>query len=563
MKDRLNGKPLTLQQLQDLYESGGFVMPESKEGIADESQAFLPACFADELLLNKAMEIPTLLHPIFPKQGLIALAGSSDTGKSALLRQFAIAVSCHEEHFLGFPIRATHHQAIYVSTEDDELAVRFLLHKQNEGKNYEPARYRGLRFIFESENVLAALDYHLSQIPADVVVVDAFSDLFYGSLNQTNEVRKFLNTYKQLADKHACLIVFLHHTGKTTDRSAPSKHNLLGSQGFEAKMRLVVELRKDQSQDEIRHFCLVKGNYLPKEHKNASYVLRFDEHMLFHNTWERADFEALIETQEEPVNEREQKMNLSAELSRQGKTQREIASLTGLSLGAVNKYLKIMSARQSQQPEESLVQVHVQLEPILTNEPEQRTLPFVQVHVQNEPILLDEPEQGTLPFVQVHVQSEHIPFTEHEPEQETLSSVQVHVQPEHIPFLNVNLNNSFLSLSREEEEKKEKEAVQVHVQSEHIPVAEHEPEHCKVISFIPTAQTTLSPADIIAELFREYAARSKRMVINLMRCDYGIPEEEGNQLFEQLIAEGYLHPLPGYSSPSDPFFEFKLPKSEA
>ena len=40
-----------------------------------------------EMLLNKNIkEIPSLLEPLLPKSGLVCLAGSSDTGKSAFLR---------------------------------------------------------------------------------------------------------------------------------------------------------------------------------------------------------------------------------------------------------------------------------------------------------------------------------------------------------------------------------------------------------------------------------------------------------------------------------------------
>jgi RecA-family ATPase len=118
--------------------------------------------------------------------------------------------------------------------------------------------------------------------------------LYSGSLNQTNEVRTILNKYKLLSDKHQCLIIFLHHTGKRTEEKEPGKHNLLGSQGFEANMRLVMELRTDSHQDDLRHLCLVKGNYLSREYKQASYVLRFDENMLFNQTDERTPFEELI-----------------------------------------------------------------------------------------------------------------------------------------------------------------------------------------------------------------------------------------------------------------------------
>jgi hypothetical protein len=118
-------------------------------------------------------------------------------------------------------------------------------------------------------------------------------------------VRGFLQQYSNLASKYNCLILFLHHTGKRADEREPSKHNLLGSQGLEAKMRVAFELRADPYAPDLRHLCVLKGNYLPSEVKSASYVLRFDENLLFHNTGQRAAFGDLVKAPQGSEDERE------------------------------------------------------------------------------------------------------------------------------------------------------------------------------------------------------------------------------------------------------------------
>ncbi len=75
----------------------------------------------EELLGKNIQVIPKLLEPILPKVGVIALGGSSDTGKSTILRQLAMAIVSKEEDFLGFKLTPEHHSAIYLSTEDDEF----------------------------------------------------------------------------------------------------------------------------------------------------------------------------------------------------------------------------------------------------------------------------------------------------------------------------------------------------------------------------------------------------------------------------------------------------------
>lgn len=288
---------------------------------------------ATELLERNIVSIPCLLDPILPRVGLVSIAGSSDTGKSSLLRQLAIAVCLGNKSFLDFHLKPLYRRVLYVSTEDDDTAISFLLNKTEKESNHLPKAYNGLKFLFYSDNLLLRLNNIIGEEPYDMIIVDAFADLYGRSMNETNQVRTFLNEYSQLATKHQCLIVFLHHTGKRTESLAPSKHNLLGSQGFEAKMRLVIELRKDIHKEDLRHLCIVKGNYLPAEYKSSSYVLRFDNNMHFSFTGERKRFDELNSTSKEFQNER------IVELNNEGKTQKEIAEALGISQPTVSRAL--------------------------------------------------------------------------------------------------------------------------------------------------------------------------------------------------------------------------------
>ena len=275
----------------------------------------------DVLMSYNFHELPTVMIPILPAVGLGTLGGGSDTGKSSWLRQFAIHMVTGEKQFLGFEISPIHKSVIYVSTEDDQNAISILLKKQTEGK-YTADQLKGLRYIFDDTDLLKRLDAELKKNLADVVIIDAFSDIYTGALNVSNEIRAFLNKYSNLAKKHKCLILFLHHTGKTKDGLMPSKHNLLGSQGFEAKMRVVMELRKDGGNPALRHLCIVKGNYLTEEYKNSSFVLRFNNDMTFTNLNSRVPFERLVSGGTNDV--RTQAVKKAVELQKEGKSVREI-----------------------------------------------------------------------------------------------------------------------------------------------------------------------------------------------------------------------------------------------
>ena len=289
-------------------------------------------------LLNRQIEsIPCLVEPFLQKVGLACIAGSSDTGKSSFLRYLCMCLVAGRQDFLGFPIHAEHKRAVYISTEDDETAIAFLLNRQNRDMCMNTSSFNGLRFIFDTENLLQVLDGSLTKAPADIVCIDAFTDLYGRSMNESNQIRAFLNDYAQLSQRHQCLVLFLHHCGKRTEELAPSKHNLLGSQALEAKMRLVIELRNDITDPSMRHLCVVKGNYLPMSAKNESYQLCFTENMTFRNTGERAPIESLAKADDGGRRKYEQIKELQA----QGLSTREIAQIVGYrSSGSVTKMIQ-------------------------------------------------------------------------------------------------------------------------------------------------------------------------------------------------------------------------------
>lgn len=256
----------------------------------------------EELLNRKIESIPCVIEPIFQMVGLACIAGSSDTGKSSFLRYLCMCIVAGLECFIGFPIKSKHRRAIYVSSEDDELAVNVLINKQNKDMQIESSKLKDLSFIFDTENLLDKLDRMMTEKPVDLVSIDTFGDLFgNGNSNDNTQVRAFLNQYSQLAQKHQCLILFLHHTGKGKENGTPNKNNLLGSQGIEAKMRIVMELKNDRVETNVKHLCILKGNYLPQSAKNESFKLIFTENMTYENTGERVAFDGLKKNDDDDV----------------------------------------------------------------------------------------------------------------------------------------------------------------------------------------------------------------------------------------------------------------------
>lgn len=280
---------------------------------------------AQEIMQKEIKIKSNLVVPILPSVGVVSLAGSSDTGKSCLLRQLAVSIVQGDSDFIQFKINPKHKSVIFVASEDNEEDTSILLHKH--ALKCAPEQLQGLRFIFEIDNLLEKLNDSLENKSADLVIIDCFADIFAGDLKNTSDIRACLHKYKELSERHKCLIIFLHHTGKRTENKEPNKNNLLSGQGFEGKMRLVIELRADLNNANIRHLCIVKGNYLPAKFKNQSFELYFDENSLtFTSTGNRIPFEQLAKKEDD---EGKAKYLEAVRLKAEGKTHDEIAEAFG------------------------------------------------------------------------------------------------------------------------------------------------------------------------------------------------------------------------------------------
>ncbi len=238
-------------------------------------------------------ELPKLVDPIFPKSGLASLVGSSDTGKSTILRQLALSVAFGMDSFVGYKLNPSTRNVIYISTEDDPVSTSVSIKKV---VNHLVAKYKidtngldHLKFYFEADlspdspnYLIKLLEDDLKKVKTDLIIVDAFTDIFSGDINSSTKVREFLGLFSKISKKHDLLVLFLHHTGKGKDKLSASKDNVLGSQAFEAKMRVLVELRKHPTNENQRILAITKGNYLSSEIKRKSKVINFiEENLLF------------------------------------------------------------------------------------------------------------------------------------------------------------------------------------------------------------------------------------------------------------------------------------------
>ena len=88
-----------------------------------ETEYFARVSSANQMLTKVYTEEDTLLEPILPRQGVVALVGSSDSGKSSLLRGLAMAIVAGKSEYIGFALHPRYRRAMYISTEDDEASL--------------------------------------------------------------------------------------------------------------------------------------------------------------------------------------------------------------------------------------------------------------------------------------------------------------------------------------------------------------------------------------------------------------------------------------------------------
>ena len=252
---------------------------------------------ASDLLAMPETKMPTLYDPILPKVGICVVGGESDAGKSQFLRNLAICVATGRE-FLGFQFGGKYMSAIYAASEDDSTATAYLMKKHNLFYKDNVEDWKRLHFIFETDNIIERLNERLEVSPADLIVIDSFADFFNGKdQNNSAQVRSFIKPFSDLARKHRCCIVFLHHIGKWQENNTPSKNALVGSQSLEAISRACFLFVKDKLNNDIRHLCIVKHNYIGSEYKSNSIELRMDsESFTFQPTGNRVPFDLLTES---------------------------------------------------------------------------------------------------------------------------------------------------------------------------------------------------------------------------------------------------------------------------
>jgi archaellum biogenesis ATPase FlaH len=248
---------------------------QTKSHVSDKSiDASKDEYTLGQLLDLNVIEIPFQLEKLVPKESLVILAGPSEIGKSTFYTQLAIAIAEGQKEFLGLKLNLTYKKVLIISTEDGPVPFAYRVNKQLSGKSPDSKANSNMVVIFNFQNLEKRIEEILAKTQVDLVIIDAFGDVFWGDINATNSVRTYLNKFRDIIQKYHCSVMFVHHICKGKRKQQAEKDLLLGSTGIEGKMRNVLMLTIVNNQHQL---SIVKGNYVGRADKNNPIYLDFNE----------------------------------------------------------------------------------------------------------------------------------------------------------------------------------------------------------------------------------------------------------------------------------------------
>lgn len=274
LPDDLDGK-----DIYDFYANCG-----TKEELAELIKAslnhhrFNKTSYSAMEVLELCNNTDYIIDSILPNSNLIGLIGGSDTGKSLFFLQFGINYILNRS-FLGFDVNGGK-KVLFFSFEDDPGSIKKRLGKMMSHFTEIEKKVvcERLYFEFDPDGLEQKIDEHMEIHPdTGVILLDPLTEVFQGvDINSPSSTRGNMQFLKRASAKYNIAIFFIHHTNKSSEESSKlSKTNSLGSQGIEAKSRLMVEMKKKSNLlSDFIELGIVKGNDVNEKYKVPKRTLK-------------------------------------------------------------------------------------------------------------------------------------------------------------------------------------------------------------------------------------------------------------------------------------------------
>ena len=247
-----------------------------------KSKSGLLVYSASELLSTfDGKETDFLWDNLIPRVGTGLLVGQPDLGKSQLAKELAIMIAKGSSEHLGMKLKPIHNHVLYVFTEDQEEGVSSSLHKQLIKHSDLDKSKLSLAFLRDESiaELIQKVDAFCTLTPVDLVVIDAFGDIFSGSDSNNNiQMRRDIKAFDDVVRKHKISVLFVHHINKSGYGKNPSQELIQGGSGLTQKVRFALFLSRND--DGQKFLNVAKGNYSSSFYKDNRLPVDFDEETL-------------------------------------------------------------------------------------------------------------------------------------------------------------------------------------------------------------------------------------------------------------------------------------------
>lgn len=343
MQQHNNGASDLNQQLKDtpnpVFEAELFEEKKNKEASADTGLFELQT--ANEAIKEAlTMPDPIYLFPqIIQQNEFIILFADTGIGKTIFAFQTAIHIAGdgHKVIYLDLELSKKQYQKRYTSEDGTPYNMPDSLYRVG---------YSRMRSIADavdySTYFIDSVKKLLDKTGAKVLYIDNLTKLSAGSTDSAKDTIPILNALNALQAEYELTIIAIEHN-KKVDSSRPIALNDL--QGSKMKANLcdsILSIGRSATDRNIRYVKQVKvrdGEHLYDTDNVIIYELsRTKGYLSFGFIGYGVEQELIRQPND---NDKESTIEKVKELSAQGKSQRTIAGELSISLGAVNKYLKL------------------------------------------------------------------------------------------------------------------------------------------------------------------------------------------------------------------------------
>lgn len=213
--------------------------------------------FADMANVKEA-DINWFWYPYMAKGCLTIIEGAPGQGKSFLTMYLAALTSAGGK----FPFKTGEIQAgrvLILNAEDDPACVlRPRLEKCGAVFSKDNIRFQ-TKFVPMNSQGIELLETEISAYRPDLVIIDPLLTYMLGDMHRYNEATTFMTEIDELAREYKCCIIGVRHLTKANNDDASKRG--IGSVGFSARARSVIQVGKAPDDEEQKAFGHVKTNW--------------------------------------------------------------------------------------------------------------------------------------------------------------------------------------------------------------------------------------------------------------------------------------------------------------